>query len=193
MKKDYELFDFKELIEEIKKRGAEKEEEDFVKSLDYINEDMGIEDLPLYKDYLSKFDIKNAFDGYKLDVDPDYGSEADFEILLRLIFASFSSSYSISFDEEDKKVSVEITVERGDQKITKALSELWSFQIIEMFRIYLDEQIRLDLLNEDEDEREALQSEQKIKKVIFEKKVREAKNKGKGDKIIADLDILLKS
>lgn len=193
MKKDYELFDFKELIEEIKKRGAEKEEEDFVKSLDYINEDMGIEDLPLYKDYLSKFDIEKAFEGYQLDVDPDYGSEADFEILLRLIFASFSSSYSISFDEEDKKVSVEITVERGDQKITKALSELWSFQIIEMFRIYLDEQIRLDLLNEDEDEREALQSEQKIKKVIFEKKVREAKNKGKGDKIIADLDELLKS
>lgn len=124
-------------------------------------EDTALEDTTFYKDYLSKFDIS----GFEIKPPEDLEDDFDYELLFRLIVASFSSDYVLSLDETWKdnpnvsadpitNVSVFVKTDSGNQN--KELQELWSFQILRLFEIYLNEQIELATLyaeeKEDEDE-----------------------------------------
>lgn len=92
----------------------------------------------------------------------------DEDLLLRLIFASHSSSFKLSLNEEWKEnpseqiwIDVEISVTNDDASITKTLSELHSIQIANLYKIYLDEQMRMVVItvkDEDEDIEELLRS-----------------------------------
>ena len=124
-------------------------------------EDTALEDTTFYKGYLSKFDIS----GFEIKPPEDLEDDFDYELLVRLIVASFSSDYVLSLDETWKdnpnvcaeplmNVSVFVKTDSGNQN--KQLQELWSFQVLRLFEIYLIEQIDLATVyaeeKEDEDE-----------------------------------------
>jgi hypothetical protein len=62
-----------------------------------------------------------------------------------------------------------IAVKSWDQSIVKTVSELWSFQILRLYEIYIEEQMNLQILmNEEESEdweweKEALISERQVR------------------------------
>jgi hypothetical protein len=53
-----------------------------------------------------------------------------------------------------------IAVKSGDQSVVKTISELWSFQILRLYEIYIEEQMNLHALRkEEESEKEAIDGE----------------------------------
>ena len=102
-------------------------------------------------------------------------SSEDWNLLSRLIFASDATSYSLILDDDWKrkptervKVHISIKVSYQGQETTKMLDELWSFQIMRLFRSYIDQQINYLMSLVDDDEKELFrQREAQIE--IFEK------------------------
>jgi len=160
-KKNHYLFQFDSFVKEALE--SEKYHDSIVnygKAYESL-EDTALEDTTFYKDYLSKFDIS----GFEIKPPENLEDEFDYELLVRLIVSSFSSDYVLSLDEAWKddpnvcaepltNVSVFVKTDFGNQN--KELQELWSFQILRLFEIYLNEQIELATLyaedKEDEDE-----------------------------------------
>lgn len=192
MDKKYELFDFQSIITQLKEK--HDGEEKFKKFIEGLNENSTIEDIPFYKEYLSKFEVERAFDDFNLtDVEDVLLSKDDLFMLFRLIVASFSSSYDILYDKQSKTIDLSISVKSSEQFITKKISELWSFQIMKMFDIYVNEQIELSIEDYDPEELEDLKDQRKIRLMVFEKKVRQMHDLQGTDEILADLDDLLNS
>lgn len=81
----------------------------------------------------------------------------------------------------------------SEQFITKKISELWSFQIMKMFDIYVNEQIELSIEDYDPEELEDFKDQRKIRLMIFEKKVRQIHDLQGTDETLAKLDDLLNS
>lgn len=192
MDKDYEMFNFQNIIAELKEK--HDGEEKFEKFIEGFDENSVIEDMSFYKDYLSKFDVERAFDGFNLTaVENDLLSKDDMFLLSRLILASFSSSYDILFDKQSNSIDFSVSVTSGEQSITKKISEIWSFQIMRLFDIYVNEQIELSIEDYDLEELEDLKEQRKIRLIVFEKKVRQIHDLQETGKILADLDDLLNS
>ena len=79
--------------------GRDDKEEGFDRVLEGIGKDSVVEDLPLYKEYLSKFDIEHALEGFNIEAeDQTMATHDDMMLLFRLIAASFSSSYDFIYD-----------------------------------------------------------------------------------------------
>lgn len=120
-----------------------------------IKKNSVIEEHPFYKDYLSKFNLGWEF---VTPDDTDIFSSKDWDLLARLIFGSITTSYHLLLDENWKihptgnpKVHICITVSNEDREITKKLDDLWSFQIMSLFRSYIDEQIQLITVTTDDE------------------------------------------
>ena len=192
MDKKYEMFDFQSIITQLKEK--HDGEEKFKKFIEGLNDNSTIEDMPFYKDYLSKFEVERAFDDFNLtDVEDVLLSKDDLFMLFRLIVASFSSSYDILYDKQSKTIDLSISVKSSEQFITKKISELWSFQIMKMFDIYVNEQIELSIEDYDPEELEEIKDQRKIRLMIFEKKVRQIHDLQGTDETLAKLDDLLNS
>lgn len=192
MDKKYEMFDFQSIITQLKEK--HDGEEKFKKFIEGLNDNSTIEDMPFYKDYLSKFEVERAFDDFNLtDVEDVLLSKDDLFMLFRLIVASFSSSYDILYDKQSKTIDLSISVKSSEQFITKKISELWSFQIMKMFDIYVNEQIELSIEDYDPEELEEFKDQRKIRLMIFEKKVRQIHDLQGTDETLAELDDLLNS
>lgn len=192
MDKKYELFDFQSIITQLKEK--HDGEEKFKKFIEGLNEHSTIEDTTFYKEYLSKFEVERAFDDFNLtDVEDVLLSKDDLFMLFRLIVASFSSSYDILYDKQSKTIDLSISVKSSEQFITKKISELWSFQIMKMFDIYVNEQIELSIEDYDPEELEEFKDQRKIRLMIFKKKVRQIHDLKGTDETLAELDDLLNS
>lgn len=192
MDKKNELFDFQSIITQLKEK--HDGEEKFKKFIEGLNEHSTIEDMPFYKEYLSKFEVERAFDDFNLtDVEDVLLSKDDLFMLCRLIVASFSSSYDILYDKQSKTIDLSVSVKSSEQFITKKISELWSFQIMKMFDIYVNEQIELSIEDYDPEELEDFKDQRKIRLMIFEKKVRQIHDLQGTDETLAELDDLLNS
>lgn len=151
-KKNY-LFDFQYFIEELRENDKKKEiiekYEKYVLNGEKIAGD--IKDQKWYKDYLSKFDKLPAY-----KVPGDLENDFDYTLLFQLVAGSISTHYRLSYQSANEEgiailPDLLITVQSGDQLIEKAISELWSFQIIRLFEIYIEEQINIELIIHDED------------------------------------------
>lgn len=147
-KKHYVLFQFDAFVEESLE--SEKHHDSIVKyGKAFENlQDMALEDTTFYKDYLSKFDVS----GFEIKAPEELKDDFDFELLTRLIAASFSSDYVLSLDDtwkdnpdasDEPLANVTIFVETNNKSQKKTLQELWSFQVLRLFEIYLIEQIDL--------------------------------------------------
>jgi hypothetical protein len=87
-------------------------------------------------------------------------------MLQKLVIGSFSSDYELKQEDKDGWWELYIAVKSGDQSIVKTVSELWSFQILRLYEIYIEEQMNLQILmNEEEEwwEKEALISERQVR------------------------------
>ncbi len=192
MDKDYEMFNFQNIIAQLKEK--HDGEEKFEKFIEGFDENSVIEDMPFYKDYVSKFDVERAFDGFNLTaVENELLTKDDMFLLSRLILASFSSSYDILYDKQSNSIDFSVSVTSGEQSITKKISEIWSFQIMRLFDIYVNEQIELSIEDYDSEELEDLKEQQKIRLMVFEKKVRQIHDLKGTDETLAELDDLLNS
>lgn len=116
---------------------------------------MDIRQTRFYRNYLSSFDIP-----FRVNTPEELEDDFDWDLLCRLVAASFFSEMRLVINEEWLKnpvgqilVDVYIKVKSGDQELEKKLDELWSFQILRLFEIYIEEQMNLLTVHfDDEDE-----------------------------------------
>ena len=155
------LFDFPAFIGELREKEDKKEiVEKYEKLFWKIQWD--IKDQVWYTEYLSKFPTQSYLTPEDLDDDFDW------DILEKLVIGSFSSDYELKQEGKDGDWELYIAVKSGDQSIVKTVSELWSFQILRLYEIYIEEQMNLQILmseeSEDgESEKEALISEREVR------------------------------
>ena len=155
------LFDFPAFIQELREKEDKKEiVEKYEKHFWKIQWD--IKDQIWYTDYLSKFPTQSYLTPEDLDDDFDW------DILQKLVIGSFSSDYELKQDEKDGWWELYIAVKSWDQSIVKTVSELWSFQILRLYEIYIEEQMNLQILMNEKDadwesEQEALISERDVR------------------------------
>ncbi len=155
------LFDFPAFINELREKEDKKEiVEKYEKYFWKIQWD--IKDQIWYTEYLSKFPTQSYLTPEDLDDDFDW------DILQKLVIGSFSSDYELKQDDKDGWWELYIAVKSWDQSIVKTVSELWSFQILRLYEIYIEEQMNLQILmNEKDDdwesEQEALISERQVR------------------------------
>ena len=193
------LFNFQDIINFIREKVKEGKDMPCQSLLDAITEDTELEDLPMYKEYLSKFDVKRELEGFDLKIPSelcDY--KADFLCLLRFVAASFSSSYELELDEHSNSVILFLTAVSNGTRITKDIQELWPFQVRLLFKIYVEEILNLEALrSKSEDEKEDVDEQRNMKLMIYEKKIKQLQNRFRNeqerDEIKASLDDLLNS
>ena len=142
-----------------KKICADPEKEERIKKYEEkygIGKGSIIEDHPFYTNYLSKFNT--CFELITPD-DVVMGPQ-EWDLLARLVYGSFSSSYSFILDEEWKrnptdKIRVHLCISTNDNQgkhASKRLDELFSLQVERLFEIYVNEQIELLTLHDKEEE-----------------------------------------
>lgn len=165
--KDKYLFSFQAFVSELRANPEKKEiVEDYEKIFGPMPDDF--KETDIYKQYVGKFTPSKQF---KLITPDDLESDFDWELLEQLTAASFSSEYWLKLSEDSTSMyQLNISVRSGGKQIVKKVGVLWSFQILRLFEIYIDEQIKLFSLMDDEDEREAVHAEQeaRIKKYRLE-------------------------
>lgn len=152
MQSAYKLFKFQQFINNLRLPYKQGKPKDTVKKLlDSVNDDMTIEDLTFYKEYLSKFDIEKAIEGYELVTNPESkATKDDYLMLLRLICASFSTAdFVVSFDEENHTVEFTIKVGTEERGFVKKLQEFQYLHILMLLERYLAEQFRMEALRMD--------------------------------------------
>lgn len=167
------LFDFQAFIEEMRTKEDKKEiAEKYEKHFGPITGD--VTDQLRYKEYLINFKYVNFILPDELE------EEFDRKLLLKLVAGSFSSE--CLFEKPPKKETDEeqgpveeavptktifdltISVKSGDQSVIKKVSELWSFQIMRLYEIYIEEQMNLHILTaEDEKEKAAILSQRQAR------------------------------
>lgn len=151
------LFDFLAFIEELREKEDKKQIVEKYEAL--FGEIQGdIKDQPRFSWYLAKFAPQNYLTPEELEDDFDW------DILQKLVLGSFSSDYELKKDEKKKEFELFIAVKSWDQSVVKTVSELWSFQILRLYEIYIEEQINLHILmHEDEEEKSALTQEREMR------------------------------
>lgn len=155
------LFDFPAFIEELREKEDKKEiVEKYEKLFWKIQWD--IKDQIWYTDYLSQFPTHPYLTPEDLDDDFDW------DMLEKLVVWSFSSDYELKQQGKDGWWDLYIAVKSWDQSIVKTVSELWSFQILRLYEIYIEEQMNLQILMNEEDndwesEKEALVAERQVR------------------------------
>ena len=159
---NYKRFDFQQYLNNIRLPYVQKKvtDDDTKRLLDAITEDMSIEDMDFYKDYLARFDVESVLDGYELLTNPNVtATKDDYLIFLRLIFASLSTNYEVSFDHGNKTVEVTLNLESGGRCAIRKLQELNMVQVMVIMESYLREQIKLEALRQcsDADDQEVIE------------------------------------
>ena len=158
------MFDYQCFLDELRQH-ENPEKQAVVLRRDLWSQALTIVEEPFFREYLSHFSPIAYHTPEELE--GDY----DFNLLLILVAASFSSSYELLYDENEQPELL-ITVSSADQSVTKQIFELWSFQILKLFHIYLEEIINIhSLLVEDEFEAKAIQAERDEKVVNYKSKL----------------------
>ncbi len=172
------LFDYKNYLQELREH-AKPEKRKIIERWDKVSNADSIQEEPYYA-YLKKFKTLP----YKIP--EELSNDFDWELLLQLAASSFSSELAFVFTDSEENVEftkemllpeLSIDVSSENQRVCKDVSELWSFQILRLFEIYLEEQINLHMLKtEDDSENDAIEAERERILANYEKKYNEAQN-----------------
>lgn len=147
------LFDFQAYIAELREKDEKKETVEKYEKF-YGTVQGNIEDQLWYKEYVSQFPPM----GYL--VPEEIKDDFDRKLLIQLVAASFSSDGVFDNQSGKDQPDFVISVQSGDQVVVKKVSELWGFQILRLFEIYIEEQMNLQILiAEDEKEKEAIMAQ----------------------------------
>ncbi len=144
------LFDFQSYVAELREKDEKKETvEKYEKLFGPVQGDL--KDQTWYKDYVSQFAAMPCL------VPEEIKDDFDRDLLMQLVAASFSSDGVFDDQNEKDQPDFVISVQSNDQVVVKKVSELWGFQILRLFEIYVEEQMNLQILiEEDEKEKEAI-------------------------------------
>jgi hypothetical protein len=151
------LFDFQAFVSELREKEDKKQiVEKYEKLFGEIR--WWIKDQDWYKEYLSLFPGLDYLNPEELKDDFDR------DLLQKLVIGSFSSDYEIKKDNDKWWKELYIAVKSGDQSVVKTVSELWSFQVLRLYEIYVEEQMNLHALKaEDENEKNAIDQERSMR------------------------------
>lgn len=139
------LFNFQSFIDEMREKSDKKEIVKKYESL-YGPIQWDVEEQLWYKEYLTQFSFVPF-------ITPDeLGDDFNWELLQKLVVGSFSSDYELKLDAETGENELYIAVKSGDQSVVKTVSELWSFQMLRLYEIYVEEQMNLQILRKEEEE-----------------------------------------
>ncbi len=117
-----------------------------------------IKDQTRYHEYIS------LFAPMQYAIPDELTEDFDWDLLGQLVAGSFSSDWTFDPNTESGKPDFMITVNSGDQHVVKKVSELRGFQILRLYEIYVEEQMNLHILiNEDENEKEAILSQREAR------------------------------
>jgi len=161
------LFDYLEFLEELRTH-QNPEKRKIIERWEKLSTAHSIEKEPYYE-YLKKFTVNDI--PYKI---PDeLSGDFDWQLLFQLVAASFSSNYQLSYTNSDDVVDqisenelpeLCISVSSGNASTTKKVSELYAFQILRLYEIYLEEQINLHALRcQDSNEINGIDCERKLR------------------------------
>ena len=196
------IFDIHSLWKDILERSKESDNPDLAEFPDYLEKkypgEPELEELTCYKEYLSQFVLNEELCGKEFLNDCDM-SRDECILLLKLVAASFSSTYEVAYLKDADMLELTIHVTSGGQSITKKLQEVWRFQVYTLYQIYLEEQLHLEFLFADGDR--AVEGERKQRLSIFEKEMARCANDlhgssgghGGGRSVDDELDELLRS
>ncbi len=149
------FFDFEEFIQFLREHPDENERkivEEYEKHYWPIQWD--IKEQIWYKEYVSKFKTLS----YKIP--EEYKEDFDWELLMQLVAASFSSDWLLEFNEWETQPEFLISVTSWDTQIVKKVSELFGFQIKRLYEIYVKEQMSLqNLMAESENDKDYIESQ----------------------------------
>lgn len=146
------LFDFNSFIQDLRENPEKKEIiEKYEKHFWPIS--WWIKDQSWYTEYLVKFKTT------KFLVPDELEKDFDRDLLQQLVLWSFSSDYELKWEKEQNP-ELYIAVKSGEQSVVKKISELRSFQVQRLYEIYIEEQLNLHILKqEDENEKNAIEQE----------------------------------
>ena len=144
------LFDFNSFIWELRENPEKKEIiEKYEKALWEIS--WWLKDQVRFRDYLTNFKPQ------KYLVPEELENDFDRDLLEQLVIWSFSSDYELKVEDDNDKPELYIAVKSWDQSIVKKVSELRSFQIQRLYEIYVEEQLNLEILRNEEEKDEKRQ------------------------------------
>lgn len=141
---NYKIFWFQIYLNNLRLPYTQKKkpEDGVLKFLDSIPGDIEIEETSFYKEYLSRFDIPKAIEGYELVVNPEVSATRDdYLIFIRLICASFGCDFEVLFNEDNKTVEFLIKVESNGRSAVRSVQSLYYLQIIKLMESFLKEQV----------------------------------------------------
>ena len=165
------LFNFQRFVEKLRENDEKHDIiETFEKNFGSLK-DKDYTDLPFYKNYLAKFEIDVELKK-KVELPEDLVDDFDYDLLLKLVVGSFYSDYQFILEDDTDSVELLISVKYGGQSVTKRLGELWSFQILRLFEIYMEEQLNLaNLMEESEEDEECVCMERNMRSELFKKEL----------------------
>ncbi len=145
------LFNFQSFISDLRENPEKKDAiEKYEKFFGEITWD--IKDQKWYKEYIQQFET------VEYNVPEEIKDDFDRDLLMQLVAGSFSSEWTM--DVENNQIEFIVTVQSWEQVVVKKISELWWFQVLRLFEIYIEEQINLEvLMAEDENEKESIESQ----------------------------------
>lgn len=133
------LFDFKSFIDELRENSEKKELIEKYEKF-FWNIEGEIIDQIWYKDYVSTFAAIDYL------VPEELKDDFNWILLMQLVASSLSSEWFLNIEEWKKIPEFTISVQSWDQLVIKKVSELWGFQILRLYEIYLEEQMNLQIL-----------------------------------------------
>lgn len=151
------LFNFLAFVEELREKEDKKQIVEKYESL-FGTIEGSVSSQLWYKEYLSKFPAMSYL------IPEDLEQDFDWDLLQKLILGSFSSDYEFKADAKKQGVELFLSVRGGDQTVVKTVSELWSFQVLRLYEIYVEEQMNyFILMHENEEDKGAILAEREMK------------------------------
>ena len=138
----------------------------------HIPDNTSIEDLPIYQDYLSKFSLNSTLEKKLLPTADNSLSDADYDLLGKLVCGSFSTSYDLTHNKQKNTLEITLHVQTEKGTSSRSISELEISQIQNLFVIFLDEQLWIEFVQPKtgHSQHYLARKEQRLK--LFEKKMR---------------------
>lgn len=125
------------------------------------NGPLRIEDQVWYREYIQHFLVIPRYQRPECCED-----DFDWDLLGRLTAASYSSKLTLVHVDDDTPPIMRIEVCNENDTVTKEMHELWGFQIVRLYEIYTEENIRVaDLLLTDKSEVKRIQ-EQRAERIL---------------------------
>ena len=137
------LFDFHSFVEDLRQKPEKKKVVDGYEKL-YGPISGSIQDQIRYIGYVAQFQ------SFPYLVPEELEEDFDRNLLIKLVASSFSSDGVLEGTSAEGLKELIISVKAGEQFVVKKVSELWSFQVLRLYEIYIEEQMNLQTLLDQE-------------------------------------------